>query len=83
MVNWRFEKLVAKLRIKIRISGLEDDEYIIIIRIENFILHYGSRVADDSYTALAFANEDETLQILKDILQTNKSESDLFIYAEN
>lgn len=80
MVRGDYERQFNSLRNKLRLSGLEDDEYKIIIYIENYILKYGRQVVNDTLTAHFEAEDDEKLDILKDILQTQKHETELFIY---
>lgn len=82
MVEAQFYRTINRLRLKIRLSGLEEDEYKIIIYIENFILNYGRKVAHDTLTALNAAEGDGYLQILQDILQTQKITSELTIYEK-
>ena len=80
MVRADYERAVNVLRNKLRISGLEDDEFKIIIYIENYILKYGQRIAEDTITALHYTDGDENFNILQDILQSQKHETELKIY---
>lgn len=61
-------------------SGIEDDDYRQIILIERFILEYGKKATRDMVKALKDTKGPEHIELILDLIQTQKTVEQLIIY---
>jgi len=80
MVDAQLHNLMCRLRIKIKNSGLESDDYRIIIYIENYIVAHGKKIADDTLAALHQATGEREIFLLTGIID-NKPNNELIYNA--
>lgn len=82
MVKAQFEHDVGVLRGLIKSSGCETDPYKIIILIERFVLEYGMVVTKETVKFLLKkeVSKDRKLEVILDVLQTQKTKEELLIF---
>lgn len=74
-----FERDVGVLRNLIKRSGIETDDYKIIIYVERYILQYGKNITKKTVDRLLSCNGIERQEIILDVLQDVKIAEELII----
>lgn len=69
----------STLRSFIKRSGIEEDEYKIIVYVERFILEYGKKATRDTVEALKAERGTRRQELILDLLQTRKTLEELTI----
>lgn len=72
----------STLRSFIKRSGIEQDDYKVIVYVERFILEYGKKATRNTVEALKIAKGEVRQEIILDLLQTRKTIEELLIYKK-